>query len=132
MSDGDWCTAVGARLLLLHCRRGRLPIKELAGSPAMHELSMALHTLEAAEAAVEAAAAAAADSTDAGLGASALAGGCSSGGSARSAAGAALAAALQQLAGAWFSPGAAAALRQRFTELDADGDGRLSQQEFAG
>jgi hypothetical protein len=112
----DWCTAVAARLLLLHGRRGRLLIRDLAACPEAHELSTALHSLEAAVAAAAAIAAAIASDPVDGLGG----GGCA----------ASLAAALRLHQG-WFSPGAVAALRQRFAELDGDGDGLLSQEEFA-
>lgn len=134
VSEADWCTAIAARLLLLHGRRGRLPLKDLAASPHMNELSAVLHALEAAEAAV--AAAATCDASGAGDGGrgesdrgTPSAGSCQSQG-ASAAAAAALAAAQQRLQGSWFSPAAAATLRARFAELDADGDGMLSEQEF--
>lgn len=42
---GDWAAAVGARLLLLHRRHGRLAIRELVASPAVHELASTLDLL---------------------------------------------------------------------------------------
>ncbi|KAL4439974.1 hypothetical protein ABPG75_002975 [Micractinium tetrahymenae] len=137
VSEADWCTAVAARLLLLHGRRGRLSVKDVTASPHMNELSAALHALEAAEAAATAAAAAC-DGSNGGSGGEGADGACSPA-SARSglsqgasaAAAAQLAAAQQRLQGSWFSPAGAATLRARFAELDADGDGLLSELEFA-
>ncbi len=132
VSEGDWCIAVAARLLLLHGRQGRLSLRDLAASPHMNELSAALHALEAAEAA--AAAAGACDASSVGvdpLGGSDRDAGSPGSCQSKGATAAALAAAQQRLQGSWFSPAAAASLRARFAELDADGDGMLSEQEFA-
>lgn len=131
VSEADWCSAVAARLLLLHARRGRLPLKVLVASPLVNELFAALHALGAAEAAAAAAADCDAEGDDAEAtgGAARACSGQSQG--ACAAATAVLAAAQQRLQGCWFSPAAAAALRARFAELDADGDGLLSEQEFA-
>ena len=119
VSEQDWCTAALARLLLLHGRRGRVLVKDLAGSPDALELAMVLHGLEAAETA--AAAAIAAAESDGGNG--------STGGAAANPA-PPLASAAQQQQG-WFAPASVAGLRARFAELDADGDGLLTQLEFS-
>ena len=125
VSEADWCSAVAARLLLLHGRRGRVLIRELLASPDVMEFALALHAWDAADAAAQAAAAEAAE---------AEAGG-SAGGSTAAAAAAApqaaqLAAALSAQQG-WFSPAAVAALRSRFAELDVDGDGLLTRDDFS-
>lgn len=125
VSETDWCAAVAARLLLLHGRRGRVLSRELLASPEVMELALALHAWDAADAAMQAAAAAAAAEADGGSGAR--------GGAAAAAAApqaAQLAAALSAQQG-WFAPAAVAALRSRFAELDADGDGLLTQEDFS-
>ncbi len=126
VSETEWCTAVAARLLLLHGRRGRVLVREMLASPEVMELTLALHAWDAADAAMQAAAAAAAAAAEAEDGGSGSAG----------AAGAAAAPQAAQLAAAlgaqqgWFAPAAVAALRSRFAELDADGDGLLTQDDF--
>ena len=117
VSEGDWCTTVAARLLLLHGRRGRVLIRDLAASPEALELAMALHAWDAAAAAAQAAAAAA----EAGEGDPAV-------GATSPAAQLAMAMAGQQ---GWFGPAAVAALRARFAELDGDGDGLLTEEDFS-
>ena len=110
VSDDDWCTAVLARLLLLHARRGRLPLRELVGSPEGLELALALHAWDAAEAAAPAA---------------------EDGGGGGEPPGATLAAAAAAQPAAWLAPARVAALRLRFAELDGDRDGLLSPQDFS-
>lgn len=125
VSETEWCTAVAARLLLLHGRRGRVLVREMLASPEVMELALALHAWDAADAAMQAAAAAAAAEVEDG------------GSGSAGAAGAAAAPQAAQLAAAlgaqqgWFAPAAVAALRSRFAELDADGDGLLTQDDFS-
>lgn len=112
LAQGDWCTAVLARLLVLHARRGRAFIKDLMASPEGHELALALHAWEASEAA-------AADGASG-----------SGGAPSQAPAAAVLAAAAAQQAG-WVAPAAVAAMRLRFAELDIDRDGLLTPEDFS-
>eukprot|EP00887_Chlorella_sp_A99_P000521 scaffold17.g521.t1 len=102
----DWVAAVQARLLLLHGRRGRLLVRDLVASAAMQEV-VAVTDLLAEAAAAEG------DMGAPGGAASSLA-------------------AAQARPCSWAAPAAVARLRVRFSELDVDGDGRLSEQEFLG
>ncbi|GAB4823638.1 hypothetical protein N2152v2_010684 [Parachlorella kessleri] len=102
----DWALVAAQRVWLLHGKRNRLAIRDLVASPLLDELLRTVQLL--------------ADTHGKG------------GGSRRSTDGSGPSAA-PLLGGVhgWFAPANVARLRRGFAELDLDGDGLLSQEDFA-